>query len=284
MSLLSMFQRVCNETGITSEPTLVVTSTNRDIKQLLAITYRVGNDLRKHCWSKLQKDASITLVDGQEAYALPTDLDWEIAETHWDQTNNWPLLGPLTPSEWQSLQNDIVSSSEFERKFRVKGYATNQFYIDPIPDSNTAGDILTYEYQSLNWIRPRTWTASTVFTAGSYCFYNGYYFSTVAGGTSGSTAPTPSGLNDGGVTWVQFSGVYSFTADTDEFILNEELIGLGVQWNYLAAKGQPYVHLEQKYNRDLQVEKAKANGAEIISLVPGNGYYGGGYRNMRVIP
>jgi len=278
-----MFQRICNEVGL-PEPTLIVTSTSRDIKQLLATTYRVGNDIRRFGWSKLQREASITLVDGQQSYALPSDLDYEIAETHWDETNSWPLLGPLSPSEWQSLQNDIISSSEFERKYRVKGYASNQFFIDPTPDSTNAGDILTYEYQSLNWIRPKTWTTSTVFTAGSYCFYNGYYFSTVAGGTSGATAPTPSGLNDGGVTWVESTAVYSFTADTDEFLLDEELIGLGVQWNYLASKGLPYAHLEAKYNRDYQVAKAKSNGADIISLVPGEGYYGSGYRNMRVIP
>ena len=123
MSLISMFQRVCNETGVTTEPTLIVTSTNRDIKQLLATTYRVGNDLRKFGWSKLQRDASITLVSGQETYALPTDLDWEIAETQWDQTNGWPLLGPLTPSEWQRFQNNGVVTSEFERKYRVRGYS-----------------------------------------------------------------------------------------------------------------------------------------------------------------
>jgi hypothetical protein len=283
VSLLSMFQRVCNEVGL-PEPTLIVSSTDRQVKQLLATTYRVGNDIKGSDWNKLQREASITLVDGQESYALPADFDVELSETEWDSTNDWPLIGPLSPSEWQALKNNTISSSEFERKFRIKGTALKTLYIDPIPDSNNAGDVLLFEYLSQNWIRPKTWTASTVFTAGSYCFYDGVYFSTVAGGTTGATPPTTLALNDGGITWVEFTGVYSFTADTDEFILDEDLVGLGVQWNYLASKGLPYVHLQQKYNQDISSLMAQSAGTETISLVPRYGLFSNGYRNYRIIP
>jgi hypothetical protein len=283
VSLLSMFQRVCNEVGL-PEPTLVVTSTDRQVKQLLATTYRVGNDVKSADWNKLEREATITLVDGQENYALPADYDVELSETEWDSTNDWPLIGPLSPSEWQALKNNTISSSEFERKFRIKGTALKTFYIDPIPDSTNAGDVLLFEYLSQNWIRPKTWTTGAVFTAGSYCFYDGVYFSTVAGGTTGATAPTALALNDGGVTWVVSTAVYSFTADTDEFILDEDLIGLGVQWNYLASKGLPYAHLEKKYNNDIAFLMAQNAGTETISLVPKHGLFSNGYRNYRVIP
>lgn len=284
MSLLSVFQRVCNEVGL-PEPPLVATSTDRQIKQLLAITYRVGNDLRSKAWPALQKEATITLVDGQASYAFPVDYDYDIAETHWDQDNDWPLYGPMNASEWQALKNGIVNSSTFEKKFRFKGSGLKQFFIDPTPDSGTAGEILVYEYQSLNWFRPKTWTATTLFGAGTYCFYDGYFFKTILGGTTGSTAPTPSGLNDGGVVWAEITAPYSaFTADTDEFIIDEDLVGLGVQWNYLASKGLPYAHLEKKFNDDVNVTLAQSTGGESISLVPSQNFYSPYYRNYRVIP
>jgi len=51
---------------------------------------------------------------------------------------------------------------------------------------------------------PQPWAASTVYAANSYCVSDGgKIYTTVAGGTSGSTAPTGTGgsISDGGVTW-----------------------------------------------------------------------------------
>ena len=283
MSLLSMLQRVCNEVGL-PEPTLVLSSTDRQMRQLLAITYRVGNDLRACAWPDMQKEYSFTLVNGQDAYPFPADYDFDISETHWNRSTTNSLIGPLSPSEWQSLKSGSITSSITNYQFRFKGSGTNQFFIDPTPTATNAGEILVFEYQSLNWIRPRTWTASTNFAAGSFCFNNGNLFRTVAGGTSGASAPTPALLNDGGVTWILVSVYSAFSADTDEFLIDEELVGLGVQWNYLASKGLPYAHLEAKYKIDKQVAQAKAQGGETLSMVPGWSLYGSGYRNYRIVP
>jgi hypothetical protein len=279
-----MLQRVCNEVGL-PEPTLVISSTDRQVKQLLSIVYRVGNDLRDASWPRLQKEHTITLVAGQEAYPFPSDYDFDISETHWNKSSTNSLIGPLSPSEWQSLKNDHITSNITNYHFRIKGAGTNQFFIDPVPTATDAGQILVFEYQSLNWIRPRTWTASTVFDPGSYCSFNGVFFRTSAGGNSGATPPTPTALNDGGVTWVVVTSPYTaFAADSDEFEIDEDLVGLGVQWNYLASKGLPYAHLENKYRGDLQVSRAKSQGGETLSLAPGWSLYGSGYRNYRITP
>jgi hypothetical protein len=241
------------------EPTLVVTSTDRQVKQLLSIVYRVGNDLLNFEWPRLVKTHSITLVDGQTSYEMPSDYDAELTQTHWDSSNNNPLIGPLSPAEWQALQNGTVSLSSFERGYRIFGAGLKTFHVNPTPGSNEAGTILLFEYVTKSWIRPKLWTATTVFSAGAYCFYDGYYFRTLVSGTSGTSAPTPTSLNDGGITWALVSTAYTaFTADTDEFLIDEELVGLGVQWNYLASKGLPYMHLEQKYMKDRSVAFAKS--------------------------
>lgn len=265
MSVLRMFKNLCNEVSLT-EPSIVVASNDRAVKQLIATTYRVGNDLRSFEWPQLTRRASITLVSGQAAYAMPADYDKEIADTHWNSSTFWPLYGPLTANQWETLQNGEISSGFFQR-YRIFGYADDTFTITPTPTAS--GDVLVFEYTSVNFFRPRTWESGLTFGAASYCFYNGYYFYTAISGVSGGSPPTPSSLNDGGIVWTLYSDPYeAFTADTDEFLLNENLVGLGVQWNYLASKGLPYQHLESKWLADRNTMMAKAMGMKTISLVP----------------
>ena len=276
-----MLQAVCKEVALTP-PSFVLSATDKQTISLVAITNRVGNDLRTRLWPKLNKTHTITLVAGQAAYALPADFDQQVFDTHWDTQNRFPLWGPVSNSTWELIQNSLVSTSQFDRKFILKGMASNQFYIDPVPSASDAGQIMLFEYQSVNWIRPKTWTASTVFAAATYCFYNGYYFYTSAGGVTGTTPPTPSGLNDGGITWSEFTEPYTeFTADTDEFNIEEALVGLGVQWNYLASRGLPYQHLETKYKVDESTSFTKARGATKLSLVPGRWRMGRPWPNVR---
>lgn len=272
MSLLSTIQAVCNEVGI-PEPTSVIDSTDRAVIQLLSIAHRVGNDLRQHLWAELTRQHSFTLTSGTASYALPVDFDQAYYNTHWNQDEVWPLNGPYSPSDWAELTNGLVSAG-ITNNFRLKGYTASQFFIYPTPDSGNAGQTLVYEYQSKNWVRPRIWTASTVYAAGSYTFYNGNYYSTTLGGTTGSTPPThtSSSASDGGVSWTYYSGLYSeYLADTDCSHLDEFLVGLGVQWNYLAAKGLPYLHLKEKYEKDKRSALPKLPGGGVIDLL---GNYG----------
>lgn len=268
MSLLTLIQRVANEIGF-GEPETVVGSTDTGVKQLLAITYRVGNDLREQDWPRLQREHTFTLVSGTANYAFPADFDRDIFETHWNRGDVWPLYGPMLPQEWQAQKSGLVSVV-YSQLFRIKGYADAEFFVHPTPDSSDDGKTLVYEYQSLNWIRPATWTTGTVYAAGDYTFYNGYYFSTALGGTAGASAPTPSSLNDGGVLWAVSTAPYTtFLDDTDTFNLDEDLIGLGVQWNYLANKGLPFQHLKDKYNSDVRTAMAKGRSARTLSYAPG---------------
>ena len=62
---------------------------------------------------------------------------------------------------------------------------------------------------------PQPWVTATVYPADSYCVSdNGKIYRTVAGGTSGATAPTGTGgsISDGGVTWAYVSAALSIDA------------------------------------------------------------------------
>lgn len=99
-------------------------------------------------WHFLIKQHSITTVvpsdDGD--YALPTDYQRMVNQTHWETTNQRPLTGPLSPSEWQYLTNcDITSATDVS--FRLKD---GEFSIFPQPPEN--GLVITFEYISRNWM------------------------------------------------------------------------------------------------------------------------------------
>lgn len=272
MALLDMMQAVCNEVGL-PEPASVATSTERQVIQLLATAHRVLNDLKQVPWAELERSCELTLVDGQEAYELPADFDSALFETQWNVDKTWPLFGPYTSTEWATIKNSGIAPA-ISQRFRLKGYASKKFFIDPVPTSSEAGQVVTFYYQSKNIVRPRIWEASQLYTAGSYTFYDGNYYSTTLGGTTGSTAPTHStgSVSDGGVTWTFYDEPYAkFLADTDVCIVDEYLVGVGVQYNYLASKGLPYAHLEQKYNRDLRSTQPKLPGAPVLDLASREG-------------
>jgi hypothetical protein len=70
---------------------------------------------------------------------------------------------------------------------------------------------------------PQPWAAATVYAANAYCISDdGRVYTTVAGGTSGGTAPTGTGgsINDGGVTWAYVQAALNI--DGTAFDLDEK--------------------------------------------------------------
>lgn len=188
-TLLQIVQDALLEMGFSS-PSTVIGNSDATVKQALKLLERAGRENRdKYRWPELNNELTITLVDSQANYAFPTAYDYQVFRTHWDSSQNWELYGPISEQEWQAIENGLTTTSP-RRRFRIKGIADNEFFISPTPDSTDAGDTLVLEYQGKNWIRPVTWVTSTTFSANAYCFYNGNYYQTSAGGVTGATAPT----------------------------------------------------------------------------------------------
>ena len=100
---------------------------------------------------------AVTFYCGQDAYPLPTDMDWQTTQTYWDRAYRWQLLGPLSAQEWQVLKSGISPTGP-RRRFRIMN---NLFYIDPVP--NETGNIEAYEYTTTNWIQSMSGTAQNTF-------------------------------------------------------------------------------------------------------------------------
>ncbi len=83
---------------------------------------------------------------GQILYALPTDIRSFVNATSWDRNFRWPMLGPLSPVEWQVIVSGISPVGPRIRYRIVDG----KMEIQPLPGT-TQTDQIAYEYVSNAW-------------------------------------------------------------------------------------------------------------------------------------
>lgn len=94
-----------------------------------------------------QTGADVTFA--RDTYPMPSDYDWTQAETHWDRTNQWSLIGPDSPQIDQWLRSGIVTTGP-RRHYRQLGPYASQWRIWPPPFDITDPLQLVFEYMSLN--------------------------------------------------------------------------------------------------------------------------------------
>jgi len=267
MSLATIVSNVAAECGYTVEST-VIGSSETTTKQLLAMTQRINKDIfESYPWPKCYAAGSITLVNGQATYDLPAAFSWYQYETFWNSSTRWRILGPMTEQEYGEIRGFGLNTTIYQR-FQIRGLSNSQLLISPTPSAS--GDIIVFEYIADRCVRPKTWTASTAFAANAYCFYNGNYYQTTAGGTTGATAPTHTSgsVSDGGVTWTYYSGAYDqFLADTDVSIFNEKMVEQGVIERFAQIHGLTGV--VPQFKQQVDEEFSREN--------PGKIYYAGGH-------
>jgi len=160
--------------------------------------------------------AATTFYCGNDAYSLPTDFAFFIAQTFWDGNFRWQLLGPLEAQEWAVLKFGISPTGP-RRRFRV---FNNLFYIDPVPNDN--GSLIAYEYYSAYWAQS-------------------------IGGASG----TPQS---------------SFLADTDNFLLDDDVMIHGLKWRYKQRAGLDYSQEKEDYDLALQRIMSRDGGTRNLPL------------------
>lgn len=262
MSLQTAVQNVANEAGYTVESG-VTNSTEMTTKQLRTIAQRINNEIAdQYPWPQMYASGSITLVAGQASYALPAAFSWYQYETFWNSSTRWRILGPMSPQEYAEIRGYGLNTTVYQR-FQISGISNNELLISPTPTASNNGNIIIFEYIADRSVRPATWGITTAYAANSYTFYNGNYYQTTAGGTSGVTPPTHTSgsVSDGGVTWTYYSGSYTqFLADTDETVFNQKTLELGMLERFAEIHGletiQPrfVVQMNEDYSRK-QVSK-----------------------------
>jgi hypothetical protein len=146
MSILTIAQNVAKETGF-NPPSSVVGSTDEIAIQLLALIKRETQNLSNLFeWQALRKRATLTLVNGTEAYPISTvasDFKEYIPKTAWDYSTRRPVIVPLSPQDYEIQKNYFITSG-IDKMFYIYN---STIYITPTP---TAADVIHFEYITTN--------------------------------------------------------------------------------------------------------------------------------------
>lgn len=270
MTVLAIAQMAAKRIGVQS-PSTIIGSSDGNVILLRTMLERSVQEIRNEFpWPELQKQLLFNLVTSQPNYALPTDFDRFQNETLWNRTQRWPLLGPVDAQLWQAYKSGLVTTLPRQR-FRVKGWETNQFYIDPTPSSNESNQELVFEYISRTCIRPKTWVASTSWLGLGYCSYNGNIYSRVGVGaaTTGTSAPTVTtgSVSDGSITWTFTNAIFDTVIDdTDEVILDNEMIADSIVWMFKQQRGFDFEDDRRIANNQKDMAKSRLQGATTLSV------------------
>ncbi len=90
-------------------------------------------------------------------YAMPSDYDRPIDNTHWDKTKHWQMLGPETAQQWEWLISGYISTGPRIRYRIFGGY----FQIWPFVAS---AETIGFEYISNAWALAADGTPKTSMT------------------------------------------------------------------------------------------------------------------------
>lgn len=167
-TLLAITQRVCDHLGL-ARPTSVINSDDGNVRRLLAMANEEGEELYEvGDWSELHRLHTITTVADQAEYSLPSDYGRLVRETEWDEADTTPLVGPISPTEWRTIKSGLIGSGVVGRRYRIMRSTSSTSLVvvlDPTPDSDSAGEDVTFEYISKNWCQTSGGTAQAAWAA-----------------------------------------------------------------------------------------------------------------------
>lgn len=158
MSLLSICIDAADQIGL-RRPSSVIGNSDPEVQQLLNYAQLEGKELvTRGDWNGLRTPTTFTSLAQQEQTGMvPTDLARFINETFWNRSRKRPLMGPVTPQQWQNIQ--AWTTSPLQDTFTVYG---NDIYVTPAPP---AGETFAFEYVSSKFCQSSGGTAQTSWLA-----------------------------------------------------------------------------------------------------------------------
>lgn len=147
LNCLQIIQTVCDRIGIL-RPNAVVTSTDNQILQLLALSNQAGMALvKRYPWNVLQTESTFTTSAVQlqgTLSSLAPGYKYITNNTIWNRTKRLPVYGSKSAQDWQEAI--AMSLNSPYSQYRIRG---DSLYFYPVP---AAGDTCAFEYASKNWV------------------------------------------------------------------------------------------------------------------------------------
>jgi hypothetical protein len=154
-------KQICNEVLSQSaflERDAFATSQDVDDIQMVAFVNRAAHEIREYYpWNRLRKSTSITLVDGQLSYDLPSDFDWYVTESMWKSMGARHVVIPTSDRYWAFIKAGNPGT-------RINYYAK---LIDGKLEFTavTAGDVINLDYISRFAVKNAAGGTQEYFTA-----------------------------------------------------------------------------------------------------------------------
>jgi hypothetical protein len=284
MTLLELVQGVCLEVGITS-PNAVVTSTDPQILQILAIANRFGHDVsRSFPWQRLDKEYIVTTTGTTTTGTVTSDsaIITGIPDTS-SLSTYYGITGDNIPPFAQIVSVD--SATQVTMNLPATGSGTAQALVFgkvqyPLP-TDWLNQIPQTEWDRSNrWPllgpqSPQDWQSfkSGIVYAGPRLRFR------IQGQTLSINPPPSSNINLAfeylSNSWVIAANgtTYKtkFTVDTDTTVFDDSLMISGVKLKWLQTKGFDYSYAEKEYNGYLSMCQAQDHSAPTLSLAPASG-------------
>ena len=273
-TVLNIISGAAAEVGILAGQT--ITASDTTTKRLVQGLNRVGRSLKREApWASLVKRYPFRIKNGVSRYPLPPDWDGVVNSTMWDNSSHMYAFGTITSREYETLVNSAAPLTSLTRMYRFIG-STRNIEIVPTPaiEDEDEANLLVIEYRSSNWLRPGTkWAASTAYAVGNVVAAGDNVYKCTTAGTTGTTMPTEVAaeeIEDGTVVWTPI--VYdSVTADTDEVVLDRDLLQIGLIMQFLDNKGFNYDKYAQMYQQLKQTMIARDIGGRVDTTVTPHG-------------
>jgi len=158
MSLITICQNACDEVGL-KRPTSIIGNSGATERRCLRYAERIGREFVRKNMDLLIYEHTFVTADGTADYAMPSDFDHFVADTHWNRTTDRKMY-PIMPDEWQLYKSGLVDAQITDR-FRIKG-REGQMSLHPTPSGT---ETIAYEYVSKNFCESAGGTAQSVWTA-----------------------------------------------------------------------------------------------------------------------
>jgi len=160
MTLLNICQDILKETKSSSIPSIII-GNNEDVAVQIfqAVKTSITDLARNYQWQELQKEYTFSSVISQAGYNLPSDFDRLIDNTFWNASQNWAMIGGLTPESWRVLKNSLITQAETVEYYRIRG---NQIIIHRTP---SVVENYVFEYISKNIVKSASDVEQTGFLA-----------------------------------------------------------------------------------------------------------------------
>jgi hypothetical protein len=146
----TIINRVAVEIGLkpVSDP---FSSQDEGFSQMVGLINSAGQELVElHDWEVLLMPfTQVTSNLDSGIYPLPDDYDRFAGQTGWDQSNDVPVIGPLSPQDWAYLEGRDLASDSIYVSYRIY---QNQFEVYPQPPPD--GVNISFSYISRNWVLP----------------------------------------------------------------------------------------------------------------------------------